>query len=294
MGAHLDALDGLRGCMAMVVLLRHAFNAVDLPDATRLAVMQSPLALLQSAQAAIHVFFVMSAFVLARSLARDRSASGVAQYAVKRFFRLHPPYVAGLLLTWLAAFFYVSDPATEEWVRYFAGIHLTVPELLASFSFPGDARMQLPVGWSLRVEMIGSLLLPLILLAAVARVLPLLAAAALVVYLHPEAVWLRWLPDFALGVALYARREALGTAFARMPSWGRALCVAAGWFLFCAPLLLGWTEPGLGLVLAGFDRRAMAVNSLGAAVIVATCVWTPASERAHTQGPSWRFVTRVK
>ena len=282
---HVASLDGLRGLMALVVIARHTFNAVDIPNETRLLLMQSPLALLQSGPGALHIFFILSAYVLTQSLDRERTASGVMQYGIRRVFRLHPPYVAGLTLTWLASFFFIVDPSTEPWAQHFASIHISPEELLAYFWFPGDGGMQMPVGWSLQVEMIYSLLLPaFVWFGGRGRGIPLLVLGAVVVAIDPEMRLLRWGIDFVIGVVLYQQRDVVRRCFQATPPLGRAAVVVVGWGLYSAPLTLGWSEKGFGIVIAGFDRRSVVVLALGGALIVASCIWMPSMRRIF----SWR------
>ena len=102
------ALDGLRGIAAVIVIFGHTFNAIDLPMSVRLAIVQSPVALLLSSTGAVQLFFVLSGYVLASSLSRARGWTDVVQFLVKRVFRIHPPYVFALLFAWCASFFYVT------------------------------------------------------------------------------------------------------------------------------------------------------------------------------------------
>src|SRR5688572_5584929 len=110
----MESLDGLRAVAAVVVVARHTVNAIAMPEAVRHALLASPLGLLLSAQGAVRLFFVLSGFVLARSLARGPGSGNVLQFYVRRLFRIHPPYVFGVLVAWLAAFFYAGEYATHD------------------------------------------------------------------------------------------------------------------------------------------------------------------------------------
>jgi peptidoglycan/LPS O-acetylase OafA/YrhL len=94
-----------------VVVVRHTLNAVAMPDGSRHAILASPLGLLLSADGAVRLFFVLSGWVLAASLARGSGLAGALRFWVRRVFRIHPPYVAAVLFAWLAAFLYAASYA---------------------------------------------------------------------------------------------------------------------------------------------------------------------------------------
>jgi peptidoglycan/LPS O-acetylase OafA/YrhL len=83
-GYRVDALDGLRGCLALVVALTHgtdllypaiAGHGVSHFGVDRL-IQRSPLALFLSADFAVRIFFVHSGFVLALKYFRTRRPAG--------------------------------------------------------------------------------------------------------------------------------------------------------------------------------------------------------------------------
>ena len=165
MNRRIPALEGLRGLAAAIVVVRHTTNAIALPDGARRALLEGPWAPLLDAQAAVALFFVLSGFVLAGSLERGVTRSDTLQFWVKRIFRIHPPYVAALILTWLVSFHYVVPEASApftDWLRSRASVHLTPGALGAALFYPGAADHQLDVGWTLGIEMTWSLLLPLV------------------------------------------------------------------------------------------------------------------------------------
>jgi peptidoglycan/LPS O-acetylase OafA/YrhL len=271
-GTHVPGLDGLRGLAAAVVVARHSFNAVELDVATRRALLEGPLALVLNAQGAVQLFFVLSGYVLAASLSRHRSPADLAQYFVKRAFRLHPPYVLGVLAAWSASFLYF-DPAraagVSDWVSGFARVHLPPGRLLASLGFPGIAYGQLPVGWSLYVEAVFSALMPALLWLARRSHWSLLVGVAFAWALRSDDTtpWLYTL-DFALGIAAFSLRASLGPRLAALAPAAGAAGLAAALVLFCAPLLLGWTRPGHGILIGGFAPREVALTGAAAALLV--------------------------
>jgi peptidoglycan/LPS O-acetylase OafA/YrhL len=167
-GERMAALDGLRGIAAMVVVLRHLFNAVAMPLEIRMAVLHSPLALILNGQGAVQLFFVLSGFVLAASLERGTASADILQFYLKRIARVHVPYAFGLLFAWIASTAYPNNgiDGLSTFFGRFTVVHLEFRELLRFMLFPGDAALQLPVGWTLGVEMLFSLLMPLMVLVA--------------------------------------------------------------------------------------------------------------------------------
>jgi len=99
----IDALDGLRGFAALIVVFSHTSNAkmYFLPG----------LDLRGTGKTGVLLFFVLSAFLLARPLLQKGSAmiskSEMAHYWQRRFFRIYPLYtlylLAGLISTYLIA-----------------------------------------------------------------------------------------------------------------------------------------------------------------------------------------------
>ena len=289
-------LDALRGLAAASVVMRHVFNAVVMPLALRRALLQSPLALLLNGQGAVQMFFVLSGWVLAASLERSRESAPWLPFYLRRIFRIHPPYVFGVLLAWTASFWY-PPPAVGHgltlWFRLASAVRLGPQALLASLSFPGHADGLLPVGWTLEVEMIFSFLLPLLVAAArPLRGVPLLLASAALLAL-PETYHLLWYSlDFALGIVAYRERDTLARALAARPAWARAAAVALGLVLFTGPLLLGWSRPAAGILVSGFAPREVLMMGVGAVLLVATATSLPSLQRALAWRPL-RFLGRV-
>ncbi|MBW2362821.1 MAG: acyltransferase [Deltaproteobacteria bacterium] len=280
MKQRIAALEGLRGVAASIVVVRHATNAIALPQDTRRALLEGPWAPLLDAQAAVALFFVLSGFVLAGSLERGTTRSGTLQFWVKRVFRIHPPYLAALIVTWLASFAYVVPEAAApftDWLRSRASVHLEPGALATALLYPGPAAHQLDVGWTLGIEMTWSLLLPLVFWLARAThwsVALGLAAAPLGMSVMPLTSL--YAAHFALGVALFLERERITGWLARLPRGaGTALWLAA-LASYSAPLLLGWHTPRAGILMPGIaDPASIAVRLPGTALLIALALALP-------------------
>jgi len=245
-----------------------------MPEGTRRALLEGPWAPLLDAQGAVALFFVLSGFVLAGSFARGRGRLGLLQFWVKRVFRIHPPYMAALLVTWAASFAYAVPDATApftNWLRWLSGVHLAPGALFTSLLYPGSAEGQLVVGWTLEIEMSWSLLLPLLWLVARATHWGVaLALAAAPLGLSGMPMWLLYGIDFALGVALWSERERIRAWLDTLPVAASAVLFALALALLSGPLWLGWHVPSRGVLEPSvLDAGAIALRAPGAALLIA-------------------------
>ncbi|MCG7284901.1 acyltransferase [Cellulomonas sp. ACRRI] len=239
-GGRLPGLDGLRGVAALVVLVHHsllltpALMAVhDDPAAPRSALVQvasaTPLHLLWEGEVAVQVFFVLSGFVLTAAATRPSHRWG--PYYPQRLLRLYLPVWAAVVL---AVALRLAVPAGDTaglspWLTYHGDVGRAgvLGDLLLVV---GPAGSTISALWSLRWEVLFSLLLPLFVVAAtrLRHWAPLvLGALAAIAWLGaatgpvdaPYALGAAYqLPLFALGCVLAAGRDRLAAVTAR---WGR-------------------------------------------------------------------------
>lgn len=293
-GGRLAGLEGLRGVAAVVVVIRHAFNAVEMPVALRLDLFASPVALLLNAQGAVQIFFVLSGYVLAGSLERCRSVVDWPQFWIKRFFRIHPPYMFGLLLAWTLAFLAVAPPlpGLTHWFARFQGVHLEVLPLLHSLMFPSTAGDQFPVGWTLKVEMVFSLALPILVqLARPGRGLPLLCISLAILAFGPRT-FLTYSIDFTLGVIAYRERETLARWLRQLGAYRHWALPLLGLALVSAPMWLGWSKVRGNMVMVGMARGDIAVMGIGAMLLVVAAAEAGPTRRVLSLRPAL-FLGRI-
>jgi peptidoglycan/LPS O-acetylase OafA/YrhL len=280
-GARVRSLDGLRGLAASVVVIGHLINASVVPlsfvFAGRLAhlskaewlISYTPLHIFFAGQNWVIVFFVLSGFVL--SLGAASGARFVAtRYYPTRFVRLYVPVWAALVVAAIAHEVVAHDPVAgaTPWLNSHAiplAMHLVAHDATLIFG-AGDGGFS-TVLWSLRWEVVFSLLLPVFLFVGAKFDRRLTAAASLAImflfaYQHPYA---RYLPPFMFGVVLAYSRSAV-------ISWltGKVLVITllsagaltANWWLtgFAAnhagPMLVA--AGATGLVAAGITPGAFA------------------------------------
>jgi peptidoglycan/LPS O-acetylase OafA/YrhL len=285
------ALDGLRALASLVVVVRHTSNAIPANWLLRSDLLESPLAILLNSQGAVQLFFVLSGYVLTASVNRTRGWSGLAQFFTKRAFRLHPPFVVTVLFSWLLSFWFLQSlpgPDLTGWIARSTNVQLSFDQVLASLTYPGMAFGLVPHGWTLTVEMIFSLLLPvMVLIAQRFHWSVLIALSALTIPLATQLPMLRFSIDFSLGIALYLERDRIERFFTAIPHWLSALLVFAFLFLFAAPLMLGWSRPvaSLGIIVGLGGPASNWIMGVGSAGLVAAAVSVPFANRWLSKAP---------
>ena len=90
-------LDSLRGFMAMWVYLTHIMFILGLGKS-------GPATLISNGSMAVSVFMILSGFAIASSLLSTPQTYG--QYMARRFFRIYPIYLVGLLLGLMTSWAY--------------------------------------------------------------------------------------------------------------------------------------------------------------------------------------------
>jgi peptidoglycan/LPS O-acetylase OafA/YrhL len=278
----------------VVVVAFHVFLLLDLPLSTHDAWISSPLGVLVNGPGAVHVFFVLSGFVLALSLEADAGRGRVPRFYVRRWFRIQPPYVAAVLLGWLLTWDYPTLGTAAARVAAPACRHLPsrlLPEMLA---LPGMAYGLLPVGWSLSIEFAISMLFPLLFALARRRVLALLALSLPLLLLgdprlrSPSLSFLVFVFDFALGVALYLERERIGRWLGALPRRAWPVWLLAACLLLQAPYGLRLGTTGQAGLAEGHTPAVVLLMGLGSAMFVAAALHL-APVRAALEAPLARF-----
>jgi len=250
-------LDGLRGLAALVVVACHLLSTLPgighvvydersrpLNSAETWAVF-SPLHLLWNGTPAVHVFFVLSGFVLVLPFTKPGRGKGWASYYLKRLLRLYLPAWASLALAvaLIALIPRTPSPLQSSW----ADMYVVDPALWRAardgLLLLGASTVNTPL-WTLRWEVWFSLLLPAYVLVALRwrrfwHLKLALAAALTVVGSVLELQWLIYLPIFAIGAILGVERDRLRELAASWPRVAWLPVTAAGLFLANAE----WISP---------------------------------------------------
>jgi peptidoglycan/LPS O-acetylase OafA/YrhL len=243
----------------------------------------SPLRILWAGREAVLVFFVLSGFVLALPAGRGRTESWPSYYP-RRIVRLYLPSIASLIFAFLTALMVSRSvvPGASEWLNQHAiDKHGAMQVLLGSTLMGGAGGLNTPL-WSLRWEVIFSLLLPLYLLCGkYLRRFPALAFCLLLgVAVVGAATGLMdgaliYLPIFGIGVLMAYNVASFASLAVRVNRLGWiALGVAAA-------LLMTFTwVSGVFLGADALGPWAVVLPISGAALTVFVCAWCPAAGHA--------------
>lgn len=290
-------LDGLRGLMALYVVLFHAFYfARDLPMHPIVAFATGWL---NHGHYAVDIFIVLSGFCLMLPVTRSRQGklpNGFGTYIWQRARRILPPYYAALFFSivlvglgqWLqrtgnVAGTYVNDIFTP-------GIIISHLLLIHNLDFIWAVRINAPM-WSVATEwqiyfLFPLLLLPLLrylghfLLIIIATIIGLLP-----LFLLPTDANLSWASPWFLGLfamGMVGADSTFGTSAAAQ-RWGNLLGqwpVAAGAFLLVVtPILPSTTPIWVYDILVGIGTTSLIVYCL--------------RKNTHRTEPHTNFILRV-
>ena len=277
-----EHLDGLRGVSALVVVFAHFvfFLSMTEPGGGPITgwVKQTPIKALLNGDFAVYIFFVLSGFVLAQSVARG----GVTLFAriVARYFRLTVPMLASLIFAW-ALFSIFPQVRTEfvtaypnEWMEKhfygsdFPGFFKTVADGLYGVYLHGTSLFN-NVVWTMRKELMGSILIYLVYrFTSPGKIVPVLVLLGTVLLFYPILL------GFPLGALL---REAWVRGGLRDRPWAWAtfafgLWIANDGHVRLWPTASPETVPPSSFI---FDHMGH-TYSLGAALLLFSVLTLPA------------------
>lgn len=252
-----SSLDGLRGVAALIVVVQHCalvspalaagYYGGDVGGLANQIALYSPLHLFWGGAEAVVVFFVLSGVVLVRAMRSSRFTWG--SYFPSRLVRLWLPVVGAVALGYLLL------AVLPTIFPKLAGTGTSSPWLDRPFGYPFEAVAQdlallggtsgiVSPLWTLRWEIIFSLLLPV--LAFAARLIPAwlfgvvcIALSATGAATHVAA--LQYLPIFGVGVALAFMWERLDRAGTGIRRGGSAVAWTAGLIAIVLAMTSKWT-----------------------------------------------------
>jgi len=285
-GDRYTALDGLRGIAALVVVFHHSLltasllarpyreHALELDGIFRVLT-YTPLHLPWAGTEAVMVFFVLSGFVLVLPFDRP-GPKRLARYYSQRLTRLYLPIWASVTFAvMLATIFPLAATHTSWWVNAHAGTVTSDSVLHQMTVVRGVTFLDSPL-WSMRWEVIFSLLLPLFLIGALwwrkAALLKIALLAAVLLYAWSTGrhASMLYLPVFGIGCCLAAIRTQISAFMIRIgrPGFWVLLLVSLGL------LSVTWISPSINSDLH-LHARAMVLMILGGALLVALFVGSP-------------------
>ncbi|MBS1672384.1 MAG: acyltransferase [Actinobacteria bacterium] len=283
-GNRIGSLDGLRGLAAVVVLLHHASLIAQpwIDPAAWTLLTQSPVKLLFAGSEAVMVFFVLSGLVVA--LPALRPGFSWARYFPARLFRLYIPVIAALGGAALLVRVIPRDRSTmpeDSWMQDTHATTASASDMLSQMSLLRAGYPLDNVLWSLRWELLFSLLLPLYIWVAL-RVrrfsVPVAVLTILLLFAGRSTgiAALSYLPVFLLGVLIAVHLDELRERLAR-PGMRRIRPWLAA--LACTLLIAGWLSRPLTAGTLAADAL-WALAGAGAALLVILAIAWPRAQRA--------------
>lgn len=213
----IEALDGLRGVAALTVVFLHVALVTTHPTGTVWWILNTtPLGIVRAGVAAVWVFFVLSGYVLSR-----RHFAGTRlvprSYYPRRAVRLYLPVLASAVIA-LAARVVPHRAFADS--SGFVSSHVPTPRLvpvLRSLSLLTDTDKSLNgPWWSLRWEVLFSILLPLVIFLALRlrRYLAVLGIMCVCVSAVANVYMLGHINAFVSGAVAYLPMFGIGVALA--------------------------------------------------------------------------------
>lgn len=138
----IKSIDALRGFAVILVILVHTAQITDINNFP-----ESLKNLILSGKSGVQMFYIISAFTLFFSISQRNEPTSA--YFIRRFFRIAPLY-------WIAILYYVLVQNNTDWISI--GLNISFLHGLS----PTAINSVVPGGWSIGVEMIFYLLVPLL------------------------------------------------------------------------------------------------------------------------------------
>lgn len=232
--ARVESLDALRLLAALAVFVQHFMAIMGISSPRWLS--HGPL----DSQAAVTLFFVLSGYVLARSISRETlSVASYLRFGIRRVLRLYPLYWSALLMAFVIYMWILHNGGLQVQSEFIPGIFASGEVqwrqwLLHLLMVDGriDHTFAIPPIWTLLVE------------ARIAVIFPL------VVWVLNRASWASagiawaclvaasgWLEDHHLGLISLLGEFVVGILLAKVP-YGAWRFGARGWPVFFMMSLL--------------------------------------------------------
>jgi peptidoglycan/LPS O-acetylase OafA/YrhL len=249
---------------AMMVFVIH-FIRIFSPAFLSGGIANSPLKFLIDGDAAVLYFFILSGFVLTKSIQNtDISLRSYLKFSGRRFLRIYPAFLFTLLLTFLLFPLFAQTNA-GSWLN---GYWKTYPvmkgvweQAILIYRIPNDPTLRLlPHDWTLSVEMVISLLLPLLVLLSRKSVWLMVILTYIAVRVLPVDPFVLF---FALGVLIAFQEEFLKAQWKKISFLGHVIfAILTVLFIEAETLSIGFSRI-LNLILLNHKAWGMAFLLIG-------------------------------
>lgn len=277
----LSRLEALRGVAALMVAMTHSMGGIKVIDPT-VDTLKAMIGVIANGGAGVSMFFVLSGYVLGLSLARDgEPIREWPAFLWRRVLRIYPAMIVSLLFCW----FWLNN-IFDFTVRYDAAAAIvwnreaTWQQFLLHLVFL-DNYLNMVV-WTLQVEMLGSIVFPLLFFIKMrSRTAGVLMLAAWIAYFLLTPLYSYWRSGFVfmfiVGLFVPEIDAWMQRHFTR--SWHRPV-VALLAFLACNVSSAIWDDS---------SPRVWVLYAFTACVLVAALAGIPREQ--HVAVLDWR-VTR--
>ena len=165
-GNFIPEIDGLRFIMVIAIVAYHLSGFLIVKDLTNYTSdynFDFIFRFIQNGDIALHLFFVLSGFILGLPFAKNHLLGGekinIKNYIIRRITRVEPPYIIAMIFLLIATIFYTDNYTTEKAIKSF----------LASITYTHNfiyGKEVLPlintIAWSLEIEIQFYILAPLL------------------------------------------------------------------------------------------------------------------------------------
>ncbi|MDB5192189.1 MAG: hypothetical protein JWQ96_1752 [Segetibacter sp.] len=231
-------LDSSRGIAALCVMLHHFIYFYGVYPGVSYTT--GPLTYILSGSSAVTYFFVLSGFVLSIAFLNGQKQIddlNFKNYLIQRLFRIFPLFLACLFISYLCFTYYRSSyvldtiPSITPYARdlWQGKKPLTdvFKEAILVLRFPPKSKLRLvPQDWSLTIEIVMSLFIPVMILLLKRSTTWFLLFIGMIYYYDINVI------PFAIGVLLARYRYSLKLFFTKSPAFLRASFALLALFFF--------------------------------------------------------------
>ncbi|PWC07420.1 acyltransferase family protein [Mycetocola zhujimingii] len=285
----MHALDGVRGVAAVVVVLYH-LTLMARPRLEETAglwewITQSPLRPLTAGSEAVLVFFVLSGLVV--SIPALSATFDWLRYYPSRLIRLYLPVIGAVLFAVALILVVPRFPGAispDSWLDNRVASSISLGRIVEESSLLPETYTVVNVLWSLRWEVMFSVLLPVFIVVGLAvRRRPWLAAVVSVALMVAGRVLevdaLVYLPTFFLGTLMAVHLPGIR-------AWADRVNRRGGWFIWGALavasvvlLVLSWLTRDIAPAGSSASAALWGLAGAGAAGLIVVAIGSPLAER---------------